>query len=446
MHYDLIVENAMILSSNFDYKAFVGHVAVLDGFIVKVQKETIDTDEAVMRLDASDKILMPGLFNCHCHGDMTLARGLGDDLTLAEQNEVYGDSTWFKRYINDDDRYVSRQLTYIEALMSGTTFMVENMYWSLGLKGIDAMHETGIKGALVEDVLVDFMDPYGLQDLEYLKEFKEKCLALGLVPMLGSVSEENFDLEILNNIEKLVNDSGLPKTLHLAENTWRVKLVQDKQGTTPVDYLYKNNFLTKQTLGSHVVYVSEQEINQFKETGASVVNTPTCEMKIDDGIAPIATMINSGVNVCLGSDGAMWNNSNDIFREMRNTALYQTSKFGIRSISKESILDMATLNGAKAMGLEKEYGSIEEGKKASFILIDTMQAHMRPLSLDSLASRVIFSVSGQDVTDVFVDGKHTIKNKELQSLDLKDIIKKNDLIYKKIQTQLEKRGKKNEKI
>ncbi len=358
---------------------------------------------------------------------MTLGKGLGDDLTLLEQNEAFGDSSWFYDYIDDDDRYYSRQLTYCEALLSGTTFIVENMYWGLGTRSVQAMNQVGIRGALAEDIRKDFSNPDIMHSPKDISEFAKHCKENNILPIIGSISEEDFHRERLQKISEITKSHSLITTFHLAETTWRLQLIKEKFNTSPIKFLYENGVLGEKVLGSHVVHLDSEEIKLLASTGTKVVNTPLCEMKICDGIAPIPEMVKAGVCVCLGTDGAMWNNSNDIFREMKGMSLLHTINSGIRSLDKKEILDMATLNGAKAFGLEELYGSIEKGKKADFILIETNSPHMQPLVLgdhENVTSAVVYSATGSDVAHVFVNGRQVVENHKLLDIDLDFISKK----------------------
>lgn len=427
MSYDFAVKNAIILSSHNGWVPFVGSVGVKGEEIAYVGEKELPDSDCKRVVDGTGKILMPGLTNAHCHGDMTMARGLGDGLTLQEQNEAFADSCWFYKYIDDDDRFYSRQLTYCEALLSGTTFILENMYWSLGIRSVDAMSEIGIRGALAEDIRYDFAKPDELLTDEDISKFAQACREKGIVPIIGSISEEDFELQRLRDIQKIIKKHGLRQTFHLAEAQWRMDIIREKFDTTPVNLLTKNFLLGNDVIGSHVVHLDEAEVNDLAKNEVSVANTPLCEMKICDGIAPIPQMVKAGVNVCLGSDGAMWNNSNDIFREMKGMALLHSINSGVRSLDKKEILDMATINGAKAFGLEKQYGTIEEGKKADFILIDTAAPHMRPLLLgeyENVCSAVVFSATGADVSEVFVNGQQMVEDHKLISVDLERICEK----------------------
>lgn len=434
MKYETGISGAVIVSSHNGYRPFVGSVGIIDGRIAEVSEGKLKKEDCRVWIDAEEKILMPGLVNGHCHGDMTLARGLGDDMTLLEQNQQFADTGWFYTLIDDEDRFYSRQLTYCEALLSGTTFIMENMYWGLGADSVRAMKEVGIRGALAEDIRVDFKNPDELISREDLTDFIENCQEKELIPVLGGISEEDYDEDRLKRVHGTAGERNMLLTCHLAENRWRQEIIRQKYNTSAIDYLYRNQLLCSKLIGSHVVYASEEEIKQLALTETKVVNTPLCEMKIDDGIAPIPDMVRAGVTVCLGTDGSMWNNSNDIFREMKGMSLLHTIHSGIRSLKKTDILDMATINGAKCFGLENEYGTIEAGKKADFILIETKAPHMQPLLMgerETVTSALVYNATGRDVTDVFVDGRHVVKNGKLQTVDV-------DKIMKKVQSALEK--------
>jgi 5-methylthioadenosine/S-adenosylhomocysteine deaminase len=430
MTYSLGIENVIIVSGNFDYVPFKGSVYMDGEVIAKVSPEGTAQkfdDHCYERIDGKGKILMPGLVNCHCHGDMTLARGQGDDMTLREQIEAFSPHNWFYKFISDDDRYYSRQLAYCEALLAGTTFICENMYWGMGKGSISAMRETGIKGALVEDIRHDFSNSDSFVPVQKLKEFSAACHEAELVPVIGLMAEEDFETARLKRAFDLLRDIDALQTMHLAENEWRRDLILTKYNMTPVEYLARNGFLHDRLIGSHVVCVTDNEVSLLKESNVKVANTPLCEMKIADGIAPVPEMVRQGVAVGLGTDGALWNNSSDIFREMKAMALLHTISRGIRSLSKKDILNMATTGGAAVFGREAEFGHVKEGMKADIILIDPNKPHLQPLLLGqngNVASAVVFSATGADVTDVFVNGKRLVKDGALTSIDVQAVIER----------------------
>jgi 5-methylthioadenosine/S-adenosylhomocysteine deaminase len=433
--YSLGIENVIIVSGNFDYIPFMGSVCLDGAVIAQVCKTVCPREQCAEWIDGNGKILMPGLVNCHCHGDMTLARGLGDDMTLLEQIEAFRPHNWFYKFINDDDRYYARQLGYCESLLAGTTFICENMYWGLGERSVTAMTETGIKGALVEDIRYDFSNSDSFLPVQKLKEISSACREAGIVPVIGLMAEEDFETARLRKAFDLLQDIDALQTMHLAENEWRRDIIRKKYNMTPVEYLARNGFLNSKLIGSHVVCLTDNEIRLLKESNVKVANTPLCEMKIADGIAPIPEMVRQGITVGLGTDGPLWNNSSDIFREMKAMALLHTISKGIRSLSKKDILDMATMGGAAVFGKEKEFGMIKEGMKADMILIDTDKPRLQPLLLgknENVTSAIVFSATGSDVTDVFVNGKRLVKDGKITSVDVKAIIERVKLAAEKI--------------
>ena len=437
MSFDLAICNGILASPHNCYTPLIGSIGIRDGVIEYVGEKTIFPTEANHIIDAYGKIVMPGLVNGHCHGDMTLARGMGDNLTLKEQIEYFGDVNWFFNATSEEDRYYSRVLTYIEAILSGTTFLSDNTFWGLGTKSIEAMKSVGIRGGIVEDVCLDFANPDEIKTIDELLGFKNLCLENRITPVLGGILEESYTNSNLEKMGNITNRLDCLVTSHLSETQWRKEIVENKFHTSSVQLLDQHGILNSKFIGSHAVYLSEDDIQSLSNCNAKVVNTPLCEMKIADGIAPIPELLKKGVVVGLGTDGAMWNNSNDIFREMKGMALLQTITKGIRSLSAQSILNMATINGAKVFGLENEIGTLEEGKKADIILIDANQPHIAPLRVknkENVSSALVYCATGRDVTDVIIDGNHLVQNGRLMTIDVNEVIEKVTAISERIGT------------
>ncbi len=415
------INGAIILSQHNGYVPFIGSVGIADGRIAYVGERPVAPGEAAERIDASGSILMPGLFNGHCHGDMTFARGLGDDLTLQEQNERFAATGWFSTLISDDDRFHARQLAYCEALLAGTTFINENMFWGLGERSAEAMTAVGIGGALTEDIRYEFSRPQELLSDAELATLAGRARSQGLVPVIGGLSEEDFEAGLLQRVEAKRRGLDALLTCHLAETDWRIERIRRLYDRTPVEYLADCGCLSDRLIGSHVVWTTPRDIELLAAHDVKVVNTPLCEMKIADGIAHIPEMVRAGVCVSLGTDGAMWNNSSDLFREMKGMMLLHTVNSGIRSLKVTDVLDMATINGARTFGLGDDAGSIAEGRRADLILIDAARAHLTPLRLgafENVTSSVVYAATGRDVTDVLVGGRRVVERGRLMTLDL----------------------------
>lgn len=424
--FDTVISGGIILSSHNGYKPFAGSIGITGGVIEIVSPSILKSNDAREFINASGKIIMPGLINGHCHGDMAFAKGFGENMTLKEQMSVFGDVGWFYPYVTDEERYYARQHTYCEAMLSGTTTLVENMFWSLGERSPKAFKEVGLRGAPAEDVRYDFMKSDEFLTDKMLTNFRTSCEVNGCIPILGTLPEEEFTDLRLKETDRIVNGSHSLYTSHLAETNWRYDSVMEKFHMSPVKVLEKYNLLNERYIGSHGIYFDEEDMEILAKNRVRIVNTPICEQKIADGAAPIRRLLDHGITVGLGTDGAMWNNSNDLFREMKCMAIVHNIRNGAGTFSPKEILDMATINGAKMLGLEEKLGTLEEGKIADIILIDAASPHMTPIHYgewENVTSNTVFCATGADVTDVMIDGEFRIRNRNILTCSVKEIQK-----------------------
>ena len=422
--FDVVICNGIIVSASYDYHPFVGSVGIEGDKISYVGSKKLSHLDGYQCIDASNMIVMPGLVNGHCHGDMAFAKGVGDELTLEEQMNDFGKLNWFFDDLTEEDRYYCRLFTYCEALLNGTTLIMENMFWSLPSKTIDAFSKVGIRGAAAEDVRPDFLESDTFHKNENLEKFKQECNASGIIPVFGTLPEEAFSDFRLKKVKKIIDDHDVFYTSHLAETTWRREIVLKNMQTTPVKALSRYGLLSSKYIASHAVQVDTEEIMLMADAGVKVVSTPICEIKIQDGIAPIPEMLEADIVVAVGTDGAMWNNVNDIFRELRCMALLHNYIHGLGTLSAKTLLDMGTINGAKLFDKEEELGAIEEGKLADVITVNCLNSRMQPMRLtsDSVLSNLIFCAQGSDVCDVIVDGKPRVINKQILDVNFNEII------------------------
>lgn len=424
--FDTAIAGGIIISGHNRYLPLVGSIGIADGRIAYVGEKMLSPADAREFVDARGHIVLPGLVNGHCHGDMAFGKGVADNSTLGEQMKTFAENNWFFHELSQEDRFWCRKHTYAEALLSGTTLLVENMYWTLdGSLSQRAFSEIGLRGAPAEDVRFDFYRSDGFLTPEMLDEFARRCEDFGLVPVLGTLPEEEFSEERLCRVREVVSRRDSFFTSHLAETPWRHEAAVSRMGGSPVKVLDRYGLLGPRYIGSHAVYLDQEDIELMALRGAKVVNTPICEMKIGDGIAPIPQMLASGVTVALGTDGAMWSNSNDLFREMKCMVLLHSLHSGVRTLKAADVLDMATINGARLFGLEDSLGTIEQGKLADLVLLDAAQPHMSPLRTgagENVSSTVVYCTTGRDVTDVFVNGRRLVENRRLATADLSEIL------------------------
>jgi 5-methylthioadenosine/S-adenosylhomocysteine deaminase len=423
--FDTVISQGILLSGHNRYCPVTGSIGITNGRIGYAGPKRLLPSDGREYIDAEGHILMPGLTNGHCHGDMGFAKGFADNTTLEWQMRLFEKNNWFYDCITDEDRYYSRLHTYAESLLSGVTFLLENMFWSLGELSQQAFLKIGLRGALAEDIRDDFYLSDAFVSDEKLTEFINRCRGANLTAMLGTLPEEAFTPERLSAVKKITQKNDCFFTSHLAETAWRLEAAQ-RLGDSPVRLLDRYKLVNNRYIGSHACYLDDADIDLLAKRGAKVVNTPLCEMKLADGIAPIPALIRAGVTVALGTDGAMWNNSNDLFREMKCMALLHSLNSGVKSLTAHDVLDMATLNGAKLFGLDNELGSLEEGKLADLILIDATAPHMTPIRTgerENVSSCVVYCATGRDVTDVFVGGNQLVQNRRLLGINLKEIQK-----------------------
>ena len=420
--FDIVIADGIIISGHNGYQPFVGSIGISGERIRYAGERRLSEEDGRSFISASGKIVMPGLVNGHCHGEMSFAKGAADNTTLLEQMQTFAENNWFYGELTQEDRFYAREFTYAEAVLSGTTFLLENMFWSLdGELSQKAFYDIGLRGALAEDVRYDFYQSDSFLTEDMLRKFTDTCGKYYLLPVFGTLPEEEFTEKRLQKVKKITKESNAFFSSHLAETTWRHRSAVERMGKSPVKVLNKFGLLTDRYIGSHGIYLDEEDIEIYAGSGASIVNTPICELKIADGLAPIPELVKAGVTVALGTDGAMWNNSNDIFREMKCMSIIHNLKSGAQTFTPQNILDMATVNGAKLFHMEEDLGTIEEGKLADVILIDATKPHMNPLRIgqnNNVSSSVVYCATGMDVTDVIINGKEIVRDKELLTVDI----------------------------
>jgi 5-methylthioadenosine/S-adenosylhomocysteine deaminase len=397
-------------------------IVIQDGLITRVFETPVPCTRQDLCIDGLNRVALPGFINGHVHGDVLLARGLGDGLSLHDQQDasLIGRKRWFRQELTAEARSLGRTVQYAEALKGGTTFLCDFLFW-LDPKddACGPFAATGIKGAVAFDYRRDFLTDAIREDGE-IRGIIDTLTHAGLLPVLQGPSEESFDPAILSSVKSTAKRFSLPIQLHLSETRRRRDIVREKFAKSSVGFLKDIGFLDERVMGSHGVYLDETDLGILAASGSSIVNSPTAEMKIADGTAPVARMLSHGISVGLGTDGALWNDSSDMFREMKTLMLLQRVTQGASAFSSAQALYAATMGGARCFGIDRLYGSIEEGKRASLTLVDTHSPHLVPLytGRQSNALQNIVSCAGAgDVDTVLVDGEIVVENGRLTKLD-----------------------------
>ena len=428
---DLILKNGIVLTMNDQLDVFHdGALAINEDQILEIGA----TDAIVQRFTATDTVscegqyVLPGLINAHTHIPMTLLRGLADDLKL---------DVWLIGYIMPVEReFVSpafcqlgATLACAEMIRGGITCFGDMYYFESDIA--EAVSLSGMRAVLGETIL-KFPAPDAesyIQSLDYTRKFIERWLSHPrITPAIAPHAPYSTTDEIMALCSKLANDYGLPLFTHLAETPAEVDESKRSFGNTVIRRVYENGLLDAPTVAAHCVAIDEFEMKLLKHKGASVAHNPSANTKISSGIAPIASMLDLGVNVALGTDGPASNNDLDLFEEMRlATFLAKTSTGDPTKLPAWQVLQMATCNGAKALGLEEKCGSLEAGKQADIIVIDSQKLHNFPHYTQSnplaVYSQIVYAVKSSDVRHTIVDGKWLMRDRALLTIDESNLYK-----------------------
>lgn len=373
----------------------------------------------------SDHALIPGLVNCHTHAAMTLLRGIADDLPLMDwlQNHIW---PLENKWMSADFVKVGTDLAIAEMLRSGTTCF-NDMYFFPQVTAQQAISH-GIR-ACIGLVMIEFPSAWAENADDYLQKglaLHERLLGQPLISTAFAphapytVSDESFQ-KILTYAQQL----DVPIHTHLHESASEVEQQQSQTGQTPLQRLKALGLLNSRCIAVHMTQLTEAEIADVAKTGLHIVHCPESNLKLASGFQPLAKCLAAGINVALGTDGAASNDDLDMLGEMRTAALLAKGvAHDASAVSAMTVLKMATLNGAKALGLEKVCGSLAIGKAADVVAIDLDCLNTLPLYHP--IAQIVYAASRQQVTDVWVAGKQLLKQRQLTTFDelqLKDQVK-----------------------
>jgi len=377
---------------------------------------------------------MPGLVNSHLHAPMSLFRGLADDLPLKawfEEHMFPAEGQW----VNEEFVYWGTLLACAEMIRSGTTAFSDGYFFED--QAARAALQSGMRGLMAQGIL-DFPTPDSSSPAEALKRVKNFIRDYsdsGLIkPAIFAHTVYTCSPDLLKECRSLADRCGVPLITHLSETQSEVEEVLKKYGRRPVDHLENLGLLSSPLIACHCVWLTEREIDLFAQRRVRVVHNPESNMKLASGVAPIPDLLARGVIVGLGTDGCASNNNLDLFQEMDTAAkLHKVNRLDPMVMPAPTVLEMATMGGARVMGMEREIGSLEVGKKADVIVLELNRPHLQPVH--NLVSHLVYSATGSDVRDVIIDGKVVMKNRKLLTLDEEEILAKAGEWGKKITTK-----------
>ncbi|MFN2578847.1 MAG: amidohydrolase family protein [Pyrinomonadaceae bacterium] len=395
-----------------------GGVAIKDGRIVAVAKLTeIDRDYAARQVvDASGKVVIPGLINGHTHVPMTLFRGIADDLDLQE---------WLTKYIfpaeaknvTEDFVRVGTRLGLAEMIRSGTTTYCDMYYFEEAIA--EETFKAGMRGVLGETV-IDFPvadNKTNAEAMAYVEKFVAHWKGNALVvPAVAPHAPYTVSEDHLKAVRAFSNRTGAPIVIHISETKREVDDSVKAKGASPIDYLDRIGFLSNRVIAAHVVWPSEEEVGLLKKLGVGIVHNPQSNMKLASGVAPVPEMLRQDLPVGLGTDGAASNNDLNLWEEMDTAAkLHKVFSKDPKVVSAQEAFELATIRGARALHLEKEIGSIEKGKRADIVVVDLDDLNQTPYY--NIYSDLVYATKAGDVRTVMIEGRLVMQDRRLLTLN-----------------------------
>jgi 5-methylthioadenosine/S-adenosylhomocysteine deaminase len=367
-------------------------------------------------IDATGDVILPGLINTHTHAPMVLFRGLADDLALLE---------WLQKYIfpaeartvSPEFVRIGTRLAALEMIESGTTSYVDMYYFEEEIARVTK--EAGLRGVLGQTV-IDFPVPDARTPAEALgraEAFIQRFINDELiVPAVAPHSMYTVDARWLTASRALATKYAVPVLIHLAETQDEIRISNQRFRATPVDYLESLGFWGPRTVAAHGVWVTEQGIGTLQRHHVGISNNPESNMKLASGTAPVPKYLAAGIAVGLGTDGAASNNDLDMFEAMRQSSFQQKLATGDpRVVPAATALEMATIGGARVLGMERLIGSLEPGKRADVIVVSMSAARQTPM-YDPI-SHLVYVTRGDDVRTTIVNGKVLMRDRKVLTLD-----------------------------
>jgi 5-methylthioadenosine/S-adenosylhomocysteine deaminase len=422
---DLVIQNTVVVTMNEKREVLRDvEVVVQKNKIVKVGAPRSGQKTGLRQLiDAKGKVLIPGLIHSHLHACQTLCRNHADGYELLEWLR---ERIWpFEASHDAISMRASADITFLECIRSGATSMLD-----MGsVSHYDAVFESALESG-VRLVGGKCMMDAGQGVPKGLRETTEQSLAesIRLIEKWHQAANgrlryalaPRFVLSctplLFQEVARLAAAKGVRIHTHASENPTECDVVREKTGKDNVVYFADLGLLGPQTTLAHCVWLTAEEQRMIRETQTSVAHCPSANMKLASGYAKVPELLAAKINVGLGADGAPCNNNLDIFHEMRLAALIHKPRTGPTSMSAMQVFEMATLNGAKALGLEGEVGAIAEGYKADLVTVDLAQVHSTPQSNDVI-STLVYSGQSQDVRDVIIDGQLVMRNRNVLTLN-----------------------------
>lgn len=380
-------------------------------------------------IEGKDRLAIPGLINCHTHSYMSFMRNVADDLSFMDW--LFGTIDPIEQKMTDEDTYWGACLAIIEMMKSGTTCF-NDMQMNIH-QTTRAVKESGMRAVICRGLVGSGDDEGGQMRLR--QAFEERDAARDcdrLSFMLGPHAPYTCDEGYMRIVSEEAKKNHMRIHVHLSESESEIQQIKEKYGCSPIEMAERNGLFDVPAIAAHCVQITESDMEILKAKGVSVVTNPASNMKLGNGFAPVPEMLEKGINVCIGTDGAASNNSLNLFHEMSLLALiHKGVKKTPQCISAAQNFRIATINGAKALGLSEEIGSLEVGKKADIAILNLNTPSLTPRN--NLLAGLSYSANGSEVETVIIDGKITMENRRVLTMD-------EEVVYEKVNEIITRMG------
>jgi 5-methylthioadenosine/S-adenosylhomocysteine deaminase len=426
MEKTILIKNGTLLTMDKNDSVVTGDLLIRANRIASVGEEVGSADVVI---DAAGCAVLPGFVQTHVHLCQTLFRGAADDLALID---------WLKTRVwpmeaahTAMSARASARLGISEMIKGGTTSALTMETVNHTTEAFRVVEESGFratvgkcmmdKGDDVPDALHEESESSIQESLALLEEWHGRAdgrIRYCFAPRFAV----SCTRELLSKVARLARERGVMIHTHASENRTEIEMVERETGKRNVAYLHSLGITGKHVALAHCVHLDETELGILAETGTHVSHCPSSNLKLGSGLAPIKEMLERGISVSLGADGAPCNNRLDMFTEMRTAALLQKVLHGADVLTAWRALRLATIDGARALGLEQEIGSLETGKRADVIIVNLDCLHSTPRPASGVASAIVYSAQASDVRSVIIDGRLVMHDRELITMDEREVI------------------------
>ena len=399
-------------------------ILIEDNIIVKMER---DLSEEVVdeKINAKNMVVMPGLVNTHTHLAMSIFRGYKDDRKLMDwlENAIFP----VEDKLESEDNYWNSYLSCLEMLRSGTT-TCNDMYFGMN-KVIEAIENTGLRALVAWSMTDDSIRDKVEKTREYAKKYNVPGSIIKVITSPHAPYSCNPDtIKLCVDLAKELNTS---LHIHLSETLDEEETIRERYNKRGTEYLNDLGVFDVPVILAHGIYISDSDIEILKNVKGGIAHNPISNCKLSSGICDVVKLRRNGINVGLGTDGIGSTTTLDMFEEMKTAAyLQKVNTMEPTSIKAYDILKMATIEGAKVLGLDDEIGTLEPGKKADMIFIRTDKLHLCPDN--DVCTNIVYSANGSDVDTVMIDGKIIMQNRKMINLDEKEVMKQVKKIAKRL--------------